>query len=196
MCMQSFLNASLLLSVINTFYAQSFGCSMKIRIAFVAFQKEAKNSSDTNENNNNVENNTSNAIEVVHSNIVGVHNNDDIKVLDENNDNHVTKVEETIINNSMNEINLTQDEPDPEEEPEDNEFELTKSRATENHSTTANTDNAEYADDENESDTVLNNTENEVANEIETDDVPTPSHNVDTKADVLVIDNEEVFFYY
>uniref|UniRef100_A0A336LY16 CSON004016 protein n=1 Tax=Culicoides sonorensis TaxID=179676 RepID=A0A336LY16_CULSO len=54
------------------------------------------------------------------------------------------------------------------------------------------TEDAEYADDENESDTARNNTENEVQNEIETDDVPTPTHTEkESNAEVLVINSDE-----
>lgn len=56
------------------------------------------------------------------------------------------------------------------------------------------TEDAEYADDENDSDTARNNTENEVQNEIDTDEVPTPTHtNNESNAEVLVINSDEVF---
>ncbi|XP_063697910.1 uncharacterized protein LOC134828816 [Culicoides brevitarsis] len=54
------------------------------------------------------------------------------------------------------------------------------------------TEDAEYADDENESESARNNTENEVQNEIETDEVPTPIHTQnETNAEVLVINSDE-----
>lgn len=69
--------------------------------------------------------------------------------------------------------------------------EVSKREMGENQSTT---EDAEYADDENESDTARNNTENEVQNEIETDEVPTPTHTLnENNAEVLVINSAEVF---
>lgn len=130
---------------------------------------------------------------------------------DDSNSQHGEVESEDINNNNIdnnNEIENSIDEnvqPKQEEEDDDatgnevsniednvnNIDEVSKAEVGENQYTT---EDAEYADDENESDTARNNTENEVQNEIETDEVPTPTHTLnESNAEVLVINSDEVF---